>query len=407
MNNHIDQQYLMNIVERPPAVMVRGDGSYLWDASGRRYLDFVQGWAVNALGHAPREVAAALAQQANLLLTPSPALHNAPQLELAKRLCQLSGLEAATFCSSGAEVIETAIKICRKWGRIHKAGAYEIISTRNAFHGRTIAAMAASGKPGWEELFPPYPDGFTKVDYGDIAAMEQAIGKNTAAILVEPIQGEAGAVTPGADYLRNLRRLADQHDLLLVFDEVQTGIGRTGTLFAFEQSGVLPDVVTLGKGLGAGVPLSAILVNGRANVFVPGDHGGTFNGNPLMAAVGCAVLDVVTHNGFLEAVRTHANELRTGLEQLKREFGGEVRGAGLLVALVLDSPIAERVRDQCFAAGLLINAARPNVLRFMPQLRVQSAEIATMLQTLGTCMSVVNTHRSPASHGEKSEAFLA
>lgn len=406
MNNPIDQKCLMNIVERPHAIMVRGTGSYLWDDSGQQYLDFVQGWAVNSLGHAPREVATTLARQAELLLTPSPAFHNGPQLALAQRLCKLSGLAAATFCSSGAEAVETAIKICRKWGRVHRSGAYEIISTRNAFHGRTIAAMAASGKPGWQDLFPPYPEGFRKVDFGDISAMERAVGKDTVAILVEPIQGEAGAVTPDSSYLKNLRELADQRELLLVFDEVQTGIGRTGSLFAFEQAGVLPDVVTLGKGLGAGVPLSAVLVNERANVFVPGDHGGTFNGNPLMAAVGCAVLDVVTSDGFLETVRARADELRRGLAQIERELGGYVRGAGLLVALVLDAPIAERVRDQCFSAGLLVNAARPDVLRFMPQLRVQSAEISAMLRTLTRCLSNVNGHRDAPTHQVQRESQL-
>jgi acetylornithine/N-succinyldiaminopimelate aminotransferase len=393
MNSQIEQHHLMNVVERPSAVMVRGQGSYLWDGAGNRYLDFVQGWAVNALGHAPREVADALARQAELLLTPSPAYHNAPQLELARRLCELSGLERATFCSSGAEANETAIKICRKWGRLHRSGAYEIISTQNAFHGRTLAAMAASGKPGWNELFPPYPPGFSKVEFGNLDAMAQAIKPSSVAILVEPVQGEAGAVAPERDYLRGIRDLADEHGLLLVFDEVQTGIGRTGSMFAFEQAGVLPDVVTLGKGLGSGVPLSAVLVNARADVIRPGDHGGTFNGNPLMAAVGCAVLDVVLQPGFLERVNLRAAELRTGLERVAHERGGHVRGQGLLLALVLDSEIAVRVRDECFALGLLVNAARPNVLRFMPQLRVSSAEISAMLPVLDSGIGNVQKGR--------------
>ncbi|HEY5961032.1 MAG TPA: aminotransferase class III-fold pyridoxal phosphate-dependent enzyme, partial [Polyangiaceae bacterium] len=333
-------------------------------------------------GHAPKEVALALSEQASTLLTPSPAFHNAPQLRLARRLCELSGLSHATFCSSGAEAVETALKLCRKWGRLHKRGAFEVISTLDAFHGRTLAAMAASGKPGWEELFPPYPKGFIKVKFGDIGAMRERITASTVAILVEPIQGEAGAVVPSTHYLRDLRALADEHDLLLVFDEVQTGMGRTGTLFAFEQAGVLPDVITLGKGLGAGVPLSAVLVNDRANVFSPGDHGGTFNGNPLMTAVGCAVLDVVSEPEFLKTVRQRAQQLRNGLEVLGRRFAGSVRGNGLLMGLVLPTPIAGRVRDACLARGLLVNAARPNVLRFMPQLRVTEQEIVDMLERL-------------------------
>jgi len=382
MDSQSESQYLMHVVERPRPVMVRGEGSYLWDESGRKYLDFVQGWAVNALGHAPREVSRALARQAELLLTPSPAYHNAPQLELARRLCESSGLARATFCSSGAEAIETAIKICRKWGARHRSGAYEIITTLNAFHGRTLAAMAASGKPGWDTLFPPNPPGFRKVEYANLAQMREAITESTAAILVEPVQGEAGAIAPSVDYLIGLRKLADVHGLLLVFDEVQTGMGRTGSLFAFQQAGVLPDVVTLGKGLGSGAPLSAVLVNERANLIVPGDHGGTFNGNPLLAAVGCSVLDVVSKPAFLQWVRLRAHQLQHGLVRLASKHHGTVRGQGLLQALVLDTSNAEKIRDDCFERNLLLNAARPNVLRFMPQLRVSAEEIDRMLELL-------------------------
>jgi acetylornithine/N-succinyldiaminopimelate aminotransferase len=407
MNSQIEQHYLMNIVDRPSTVMVRGQGSKLWDVSGRAYLDFVQGWAVNSLGHAPREVALALSRQANLLLTPSPAYHNAPQLELARRLCESSGLERATFCCSGAEAIETAIKICRKWGRLNRSGAHEIISTHNSFHGRTLAAMAASGKPGWEQLFPPSPAGFHKVEFGNLSSMAAAISASTVAILVEPVQGEAGAVNPGDDYLRQLRQLADERDLLLVFDEVQTGIGRTGSLFAYEQAGVLPDVVTLGKGLGAGVPLSAVLVGARADVLCPGDHGGTFNGNPLMAAVGCAVLDVVLQPGFLERVRQRGSELRAGLEHIASERGGHVRGKGLLLALVLESAVAEQVRDECFSRGLLVNAARPTVLRFMPQLRVTADEISSMLELLDRSLSVVLERRRDGMFASQNQPLSA
>jgi acetylornithine/N-succinyldiaminopimelate aminotransferase len=386
MESQIEQHFLMDVVKRPPVVMVRGEGSYLWDQSGRKYLDFVQGWAVNALGHAPPEVSQTLTEQASRLLTPSPAYHNAPQLELARKLCEATGLERATFCSSGAEANETAIKICRKWGMIHRAGAYEIISTKNSFHGRTLAAMAASGKPGWGELFPPCTPGFKKVEYGRVSAIAEEISNSTAAILVEPIQGEAGAVAPDDDYLPGLRQLANEHNLLLVFDEIQTGIGRTGSLFAYQQAGVLPDVVTLGKGLGAGVPISAVLVNQRANVIRPGDHGGTFCGNPLMAAIGCVVLDLVQQPEFLAGVCARASSLREGLERLAQRHAGQVRGKGLLLGLVFERDIAERIRDGCHDLGLLINAARPNVLRFMPQLRVTEEEIASALELLGGCL---------------------
>ncbi len=248
-------QSLMTVTTRPNRVMVRGQGSYLWDDHGRRYLDFIQGWAVNALGHAAPEMARALAQQASLLISASPALHNAPQIELAERLVALSGLHRVGFCNSGAEANEGAIKLVRKWGRLHRQGAYEIVTAEQAFHGRTLAAMAASGKPGWDELFPPNMPGFRRVPFGDLAAVRRHVRQpKTAAIMVEPIQGEAGVIVPPDGYLRGLRQIADEFGLLLVFDEVQTGLGRMGTLFAFEHEGVRPDILTLGKGLGGGVP---------------------------------------------------------------------------------------------------------------------------------------------------------
>jgi len=382
MDQFNENQHLMPYTSRPNVVMSHGRGSELWDESGKRYLDFVQGWAVNALGHAPTAIANALTRQASTLLTASPAFHNRGELNLSKRLCTLSGHAAATFGTSGAEAIETAIKICRKWGRLHKSGAFEILSTTNAFHGRSLAAMALSGKPGWDELFPPNMPGFRKLPYGDLNAMQQAIGAQTVAICVEPVQGEAGAVTPPPEYLKGLHELCKQHQLLLVFDEVQTGLCRTGTWFAFQQAGVFPDVVTLGKGLGAGVPLSCVLVSQRANVFAPGDHGGTFSGSPLVTAVGNAVLDVMAEPGFLAIVNERATTLHSGLQGLASTYGGKIRGQGLLLAWVLDEPIAEALRDRCFDLGLLVNAARPNVLRFMPELHVPDAAILEMLSIL-------------------------
>jgi acetylornithine/N-succinyldiaminopimelate aminotransferase len=381
------ENHLMSITDRPNTIMVRGAGSYLWDNHDRKYLDFLQGWAVNSLGHAPPEVARALSLQAELLLTPSPAFHNAPQLVLAARLAELSGLGWATFGNSGAEATETAIKICRKWGRTQGGGRFEILSTDNAFHGRTLAAMAVSGKPGWDLLFPPAMPGFRKVPYGDIDALTKSIGSNTVAIMVEPIQGEAGAVVPPAGYLTALREIADRFKLLLVFDEVQTGIGRTGTLFASEHTGVLPDIMTLGKGLGSGVPLSAVLVNNRANCLEPGDHGGTYSGNPLCAAVALAVINVVSSPSFLANVRSLGAHLEEGLSKLGRTFGGHSRGRGLLQALVLETPTATQLRDACFTRGLLVNAARPNVLRFMPSLRVTNSELEEMLSILEQAMA--------------------
>ncbi|HEY3594452.1 MAG TPA: aminotransferase class III-fold pyridoxal phosphate-dependent enzyme, partial [Polyangiaceae bacterium] len=286
------------------------------------------------------------------------------------------------FCSSGAEANEAAIKLARKWGRLHRDGAFEILSTENGFHGRTLAAMAASGKPGWDRLFPPNLPGFCKVPYGDLQAMQGAIGSKTVAIMVEPIQGEAGVVVPPPGYLAGLRALADGHGVLLIFDEIQTGMGRTGTLLAFQGEGVTPDIVTLGKGLGSGVTLAAVLASDRASCFLPGDQGGTHHGNALGCAVGLAVVDVIADPSFLGAVRTRGAELAEGLSSLGQRHRATARGRGLLWALELNRPIAEPVRDACLALGLLVNAPRAGTLRFMPSLRVTNAEIGEMLSVL-------------------------
>jgi len=378
-----ETNHLMNLVARPGAVMVRGQGSFLWDDQERRFLDFVQGWAVNTLGHAPPQISDALFRQSRSLLTASPAYHNANELELARRLARESGLDRVFFASSGAEANEGAIKLARKWGKLHRAGAYEIVTTVNGFHGRTLATMAATGKPGWDTMFPPRVEGFVKVPFGDESAVEDAIGPNTVAILLEPIQGEGGVVVPKEGYLRALREIADARGVLLLLDEVQTGMGRTGTLFAHVRDGILPDVMTLGKGLGGGVPLAALVASERAACFARGEQGGTFNGNPLMTAVGLAVLDAVTAPGFLEGVERRGAALREGLLALAPRHGiREVRGRGLLVAAVLETARAERVRDEAFELGLLVNAVRPDTLRFMPALNVSDDEIRAMLDLL-------------------------
>jgi acetylornithine/N-succinyldiaminopimelate aminotransferase len=392
-------RYLMPITLRPPLVMHHGQGSFLWDEQGRRYLDLLQGWAVNALGHAPAELVQVLTEQAATLLTPSPALHNRPQLTLAERLCRLSGMDQAHFSTTGAEANEAALKLARKWGQRHRPGCYEVVTTLNSFHGRTLALMAASGKPGWDSMYRPQLPGFVKVPFGDLGAVAQAIGPNTVALFVEPIQGEGGVVVPPAGYLRGLRALADEHDLLLMLDEVQTGIGRTGTMFAFEHEDIRPDIVTLGKGLGAGVPVSAVLANERASCFEPGDQGGTFNGNPLAAAVGLRVLDEVARPCFLDHVVVVGGQMRAGLEGLARQFGGSVRGQGLLLAWVLDRELAPSIVDRSRDLGLLVNAARPNVLRFMPSLRITSDEVALALSILRQAAEELLAHEAALMTG--------
>jgi acetylornithine/N-succinyldiaminopimelate aminotransferase len=374
----------MPTARRPPLVMARGEGSYVWDEQGRRYLDFLQGWAVNALGHGAPELQAALAEQSSLLVTPSPAFHNRPAIELVRLLVKLTGAAQVALHNSGAEANEVAIKLARKWGRLYKRGAFGILSTSGAFHGRTLAAMAASGKPGWEALFPPYPPGFCKVPFGDLAAMERAIDASTVALLVEPIQGEAGVVVPPAGYLRGLRDLADRHDLLLVLDEVQTGVGRTGRFLAQEHEGVRADITTLGKGLGAGLPVSAVLANERAACFEPGDNGSTHGGNALMAHVALAVCRVISEPSFLAEVCRRGATLARVLASCAERWQARARGVGLLAALELEAPVADRLVELARQAGLLCNAARPNIIRLMPQLRVAEAEIHDMAARLET-----------------------
>ncbi len=386
--SHLDS--LMTINARPDAVMVRGAGSWLWDDAGRRYLDFVQGWAVNTLGHAPAVVREALARQSALLLTPSPAFHNGQQLALARALIDRCALDRVFFCNSGAEANEGAIKLARKWGQQHHDGAWQIVTTHGSFHGRTLATMAASGKPGWDAVFRPATPGFTKVPFGDVGAMAKAIDRDVVAVLVEPIQGEAGVVVPPLGYLRDLRDLTRRRGVLLMLDEVQTGMGRTGPLFAHQAADVEPDVMTLGKGLGGGVPLAALLAREDVCCFEPGDQGGTFNGNPLMTAVGLAVLEAVTEPGFAASREKVAAELARGLEALARRHAClGTRGAGFLLALRLPAPIGPAIVADCFSRGLLVNAPRPELVRLMPSLAVTREEVGAMLAILGASLSEV------------------
>ena len=377
---------LMEITNRPELVFVRGQGSWLEDHNGKRYLDFIQGWAVNCLGHCPPSVVAAMAEQSTRLINPSPAFYNQPSMDLARRLTSVSCFDRVFFANSGAEANEGAIKLARKWGRLHRGGAYKIITFDHGFHGRTLATMSASGKPGWDKLFAPQVDGFPKADLNDLDSVRALVDEQTVAIMLEPVQGEAGVIPATDDFLRALRKLADERGLLLIVDEVQTGMGRTGKLFAYEHAGIVPDIVTLGKGIGAGVPLAALCARESVSCFQPGDQGGTYNGNPLMTAAGVAVFDALTAPGFLASVQARGRQLSEGLLALSAKWGmkGE-RGMGLLRALMLDRDdgpaIVDAGRDMA-PEGLLLNSPRPNLLRFMPALNVTADEVDLMLKRL-------------------------
>jgi acetylornithine/N-succinyldiaminopimelate aminotransferase len=384
---------LMNITARPPAVFVRGEGAYLWDDSGKRYLDFMQGWAVNCLGHSPAIIADAIAAQAKLLLTPSPAFFNEPSLKLANALVANSCFDQVFFANSGAEANEGAIKLARKFGTLYKGGAHEIITFAGGFHGRTLATMSASGKKAFEPLFEPKVSGFPKAQLNDLDSVKRLISSKTVAVMLEPIQGEAG-VWPATDqFLQELRALTQERGLLLIVDEIQTGMGRTGKLFHYEHAGIEPDIMTLGKGIGGGVPLAALLATEYASCFEHGDQGGTFNGNPLMCAAGLAVLEHVAAPDFLKQAADAGLFLEGKLQKLSARHGlGEVRGRGLLLALDLKLPIGASIVAQAFAEGVLLNAPQPDALRFMPALNVTRDEISAMID----CLDVVLTRTGAA-----------
>jgi acetylornithine/N-succinyldiaminopimelate aminotransferase len=383
---------LMALGPRPDTVFVRGQGSWLWDARGQRHLDLVQGWAVNTLGHAPPEIARALSAQAGRLLQAGPGFHNDQAILLAQRLAGLSGLDRCFIGSSGAEANEAAVKLARKWGQRHKGGASTVISFEHSFHGRTLAMMAASGKPGFDRIYAPAVPGFVKLPLNQIDVVRAAIGPEVVAVMVEPVQGEAGVIEAQAHFLPQLRALCDEHQVLLILDEVQTGIGRCGSLFAHTQWGVRPDILTLGKGLGGGMPVSAMLAREAVCCFEPGDQGGTFHGNALACAVALAVLDVVTAPGFLPEVLARGAQLAQGLRSLSVRHGlAGTSGRGLLQALCLPAGLnatllADAARVPRSGDAMLVNPAQPQRLRLMPALNILAEEVDCALAQLDAAL---------------------
>ncbi|WP_077049110.1 aspartate aminotransferase family protein [Pseudomonas sp. KK4] len=391
-NGNLSSDYLMPSVERPQQVFVRGQGSWLWDGDDRAYLDFSQSGGANSLGHSPKALVSAITAQAQALINPGFGLHNRGMLSLTERLCSSTGSDQAYLLNTGSEACEAAIKLARKWGQRHRNGASRIIVASNGCHGRSLGTIPASDSSTLINRFEPQLPGFSQVPFNDLPALHEAVDERTVAIMLEPIQSEAGVIPATAHYLKGVERLCRELGILLILDEVQTGIGRCGTLLAEQSYGVRADIVVLGKGLGGGVPLAALLARGKACCFDTGEISGTHHGNALMTAAGLTVLDNVQDKGFLDHVAQSAQHLREGLQRLSHRYGhGELRGQGLLWGLNLSDDCADAVVKAALHEGLLINAPQPGCLRFTPALTVSKANIDDMLLRLARAFSRVRT----------------
>lgn len=387
-----ESRVFFQVAPRVPVVIARGQGTAVFDTDGKRYLDFVAGIATNSLGHRHPAVVEAVRKQVDSLVHISNVYFSEPQVQLAELLVEKSALDRVWFCNSGAEANEAAIKLARKWGGMYKQGSFEIISTANSFHGRTLAAVTASGTDRYKTQFGPMPPGFIVVPFDDIDALRAAITDQTCAIMLEPIQGEGGVNLPGDGYLQAVRRLCDENNILLLLDEIQTGVGRTGSLWAYEQYGITPDIMTLAKGLAGGVPIGALLATEAvAACFVPGDHGSTFGGNPLATAAGYSVLKFIIDNDLPAQVQQKGERLLQrlhGLEDRHHEIA-EVRGKGLLCAVQFTGDSADAVTHGCLERGLLVNKLRANTVRFSPPLNVTEAEIDEALDIFESVLNGV------------------
>jgi acetylornithine/N-succinyldiaminopimelate aminotransferase len=374
---------LLKVTNRPDIVMARGKGMYLYDTDGNKYLDFVAGWAVNSLGHSPRAIAKALKKQAKTLVNASPAFFNTPMLEFAELLAANSCFERVFFCSTGAEANESAIKLARKYGALHRKGASDIITTQHSFHGRTLATMAASGKKEFEKLFEPKPKGFIKANFNDIKAVKKLVTKKTCAIMIEPLQGEGGVHIADKDYILGLREICDKENILFIFDEIQTGMGRTGKLFCHQHYGIEPDIMTLAKGIGGGFPLAAMLAKESLNIFEPGEQGGTYTGQPLAMAVGIAVFKEIMNSGVLENCVNMGELIIAKLEELSKKYEIEnIRGKGLLIGFDLKKTKGADFVGKCLKDGLLLNTPKEKTIRLMPALIVKEKEINELISIL-------------------------
>ena len=386
----LSEQVQFPTYNRFPLALVRGRGVYVWDAEGNRYIDCVGSLGAAGLGHCHPRVTRAIAKQVRKLIHTTNLFYNENQAKLGEQLTELSGMEKVFFCNSGAEANEAAFKLARKFAITTKGPAcYEILSVTGSFHGRTLACIAASGQDKLKAGFGPQVEGFKSVAWNDLPAMERAISDKTAAVILEPILGEGGVLIPDANYLKRVRELCTTKGVLLILDEVQVGIGRTGQLFAFQHSGILPDMLTLAKSLAGGVPIGAMLARGAcASALVAGDHASTFGGSPLISAAGRAALDAILKDGLIGNAHKMGNYFLNGLKELKKRETHihEVRGLGLILAAELDEP-ARPVALKCIAKGLLVGLAQEKTLRFLPPLVITKKEIDRVLKILDEVLS--------------------
>lgn len=380
----IESKYYMNVVRRQPMVLEKGYGTKIWDTEGNEYLDFTSGWAVNNLGHCHPAVTAAIKEQAETLLQTSNQFYTIPQLKLAQTLVNNSCFDRVFFCNSGAEANEGATKLARKWGKIHKKGAYHIITALNSFHGRTMNMVAATGQPHYQENWKPLPPGFVNVPFNDINAIKEATTEETCAVMLEPVQGEAGVIIPSSTYLKEVREWCTQQSMLLIVDEVQTGLGRLGTLWGYEKFDIQPDVMTLAKALGNGAPIGAFLARNEAAVLEPGDHGSTFGGNALTCAAAFASTSHIIEKRISAQAETMGQYLQKELKAIDPDglVIEEIRGMGLLIGVVFKNEIAAQLVESCNQQGLLIHPTRPNLVRLMPPLTVTKQEIDLAISIL-------------------------
>ena len=387
----IEKKYYAQTVRRQPVVLVKGEGTRAWDADGKEYLDFVAGWAVNQLGHCHPAVTKAIAEQAGTLMQISNQFYSVPQLQLAEILVENSALDLVFFGNSGAEANEGAMKLARRYGKLNRDGAYEIITALNSFHGRTMGTLAATGQPHYQANFTPLQPGFVHVDYNDVEAIMEATNERTAAVMIEPVQGEAGVIIPADDYLKRVRDWCDKQGILLILDEVQTGMGRLGSLFGYQEYGIEPDVMTLAKGLGFGAPIGAFMSKEHCMALVPGDHGSTFGGNMLTTAAAYAGTQFLIDNDIPAKTKEMEPYLLSRLNDLRNRFSfiSDVRGKGLLAAMEFESDISPQVLTAANEAGILLNAPRPTTIRFMPPLTITKEEIDQGMERLGNALATI------------------